>query len=337
MNVKIKKAAGFSLVETMVALLLGIIVLGMIVNLFITTRQTHAQNDRVTDTLENGRFALRSLTNDLKAVGFMGGMWEMASLAIDPSISLDKDCGKSTETNWAYDLKTYAYLQYLYNTNSSTANSQFKCITSGEFSNGTDVLAVKRSYTEKDTTTLQDNVVYLRSDYSTGCLWFKTSANTAPTSGSCPASNFEDWRYLVSVYYIRSYSETPGDGIPSLCKKYLTSPNSGTPKPSMEDVCLASGIEHFHIQFGIDTDTPRDGIANTFVSNPTAAQVSTQAVAARIFVLARAEREDPKFTNQKTYTMGDRVINVNDKYYRRMYSTTVVLRNPRNIALFNSF
>jgi type IV pilus assembly protein PilW len=104
----------------------------------------------------------------------------------------------------------------------------------------------------------------------------------------------------------------------------------------MTDVCLAEGIEHFHVQIGLDTDATRDGVANQFVSDPTEAEVTGKAVAARIFILARADREDPTFTNNKTYTMGDRTVTVNDKYFRRMYTTTVILRNPRNVSVFNN-
>ncbi len=332
-----KKSMGFSLIEMMITLSLGLLILGMVINLFITTKQNHTQNSRVSSVLENGRFALRMLSNDLKAVGFMGGMWEMTSLSIDPSISLAVDCGQAAEANWAYDVQTYSHMQFRYNVSSVTANSQFQCINAGDFQNSTDVLAVKRTYTEKDTAALANNVVYLRSDYNTGCFWYHDAANPNPAGVNCPAANFEDWRYLVNIYYIRSYTDNPGDGNPSLCKKYLTASNDPTPVPTMAEVCLAEGIEHFHVQYGIDTDLPRDGVANTFISNPTATQVSTQAVSAKIFVLVRADREDTTFTNNKTYTMGDRQIVVNDMYYRRMYSTTVVLRNPRNTALFNAF
>lgn len=142
---------------------------------------------------------------------------------------------------------------------------------------------------------------------------------------------------MSNIYYIRSYTDTPGDGIPSLCKKYLTDTGGGSPQPTMGEVCLAEGVEHFHVQFGIDTDSPKDGVANKYISNPSETEVSKQAVSAKIFILVRATRPDPAFTNNKTYTLGDRVINVNDKFYRRVYSTTVVLRNPKNVAVFSEY
>jgi type IV pilus assembly protein PilW len=148
--------------------------------------------------------------------------------------------------------------------------------------------------------------------------------------------DYNDWRYIVNIYYIRNYANTAGDGIPTLCKKYLTVTTGGTPEPTMNEICLAEGVEHFHVQFGLDTDTKKDGVANIFASNPTAEQVSEQAVSAKIFVLVRAKTEDPTFANQKTYALGDRSVTVDDKYYRRVYSTQVVLRNPLHSTVFTA-
>jgi len=332
-----KSNKGFSLLETMVSLALGLVVVGMVIQLFINTKQNHAQNERVTESLENGRFALRTLTNDLKAIGFMGGMWDMTLLNQDPTLSLATDCGQAAEVNWVYDLTTYKGMQFIYDVTSATASAQFQCINAAEFQNNTDILAVKRTFTEKDTGAVSDGVVYLRTDYSSGCLWYKSAGTPGPTGANCPTADFEDWRYMANIYYIRSYSNTPGDGIPSLCKKFLTTSAGGAPQPTMSEVCLAEGVEHFHVQYGLDTDMPKDGVANKYVSNPTNNEVSNQAVSAKIFVLARAKREDPVFANNKTYNLGDRQIVVNDNFYRRVFSTTVVLRNPKNTAVFNEF
>lgn len=332
------KNQGFSLLEVMVSLALGLVVIGMVVQLFVNTKQNHAQNERVTESLENGRFALRTLTNDLKAIGFMGGMWDMTLLNQDGTLTAPAiDCGQAAEVNWAYDVTTYNAMQFIYDVDAATASAQFQCINGADFQNSTDVLAVKRTFTQKDTGALSDGVVYLRTDYNSGCLWFKTGGNTGPAGGDCPTAGFEDWRYISNVYYIRSYSNTPGDDIPSLCKKYLTASAGGLAQPTMAEICLAEGVEHFHVQYGLDTDTPKDGVANMYVSNPTNIEVSTQAVSAKVFVLARATRADPNFANNKTYTMGDRQVTVDDNFYRRVFSTTVGLRNPKNTAVFNEF
>ncbi len=327
---------GFSLIEVMITLVLGLVVLASIVNLFINTKQNHVQNERMESVLENGRFALRQLSTDLKAVGFMGGVIDQDSMKLDGSLSLITDCGTASEANWAYDIKTYRYMQFIYNVSAATANTQFQCINTADFQPNTDVLVVKRVYSEKETGALSQDAVYVRSDYNTGCFWYHSSSSTTPAGGACPSVDFDDWRYIVNVYYVRNYTATPGDGIPTLCKKYLSVTTGGTPEPTMSEICLAEGIEHFHVQYGLDTDAVKDGVANIFVSNPTAVQVSKEAVSAKIFVLVRAKTEDPTFTNTKTYSLGDRTVAVNDNYYRRVYSTQVVLRNPLHTTVFSA-
>ncbi len=329
------KNAGFSLIEIMVSLALGLVVLAMVVNVFINTKQSHVQNERVTEVLENGRYAMRQLSTDLKTVGFMGGIYDMSLVARDTTMdAVANECGTSGETTWSTDVTTYQTLQFEYNSTAAAASIQHQCIASSDFQASTDVLAIKRTYSQKDTGALTNNVAYVRSDYSSGCIWFYNSVSSAaPTNAGCPASDFEDWQYMVHVYYIRDYAQTSGDGIPTLCRKRLTSASDA---PAINELCIAEGIEHFHVQYGLDTDTPRDGIADQFKSSPTVAELAT-AVSARLFVLARANVQDQVFANNKTYTMGDRVITVNDNYYRRMYSTTVILRNPAGSAVFTSY
>jgi type IV pilus assembly protein PilW len=333
----VQRQNGFSLIEIMVSLVLGLLVLAMVLNVFINTKQSHVQNDRISGVLENGRFAVRQLATDLKTVGYLGGMYDSTLLKIDGSLSISSanDCGTSSETNWALDVTSYKHIQFLNQATASEASTQHKCISSTDIQPDTDVLVVKRAYTidETNNASKTDDSVYLRTDYSTGCLWwYNSSGSTAPSGGNCPASGFKDWRYMTHVYYIRKTNDA-GEAIPTLCRKTLAAVSGA---PGMKDVCLSEGIEKFHVQFGIDTSTPRDGVPDMYLSDPTTTEMQ-RVTSAKIYVLARADKEDPVFTNNKTYTLGNYTINANDNYYRRVYSTTVLLRNPANTAIFTSY
>lgn len=336
---------GFSLIEIMTSMMLGLLVLLMVVQLFINTKDNHAQNDRISETLESGRYAMRQLATDLKSAGFLGGIIDPSTMSIDPSLApltAATDCGSSTENNWAYDLTTYRSIQFDFNATAVQANTDHTCISAADFVANSDVLVVKRVYNQPldptaAPTPLTSGTVYLRSDYNTACLWYYDTASTTNPSGTtCPTANVTDWRYLVHIYYIRNHSK-PGDNIPTLCRKTLAVVGGN---PTMTEQCLAEGVEHFHVMFGIDTDTPMDGIANEFVSKPAPNDLKTRAVSARIYVLARAKREDSKFKNGKQYVLGDVTLpsansTYTDKYYRRLYSTTVLLRNPMYAATFD--
>lgn len=341
MRITMNGNKGFSLIEVMTALVLGLVVLLMVVQLFVNTKNNHAQNDRMSDALESGRYALRQLATDLKGAGFIGGVLDPSTVTIDPTlVPPTVDCGSATEVNWAYDLTTYRALQFETSITSTVANTDHTCIASTDYKNNTDLLVVKRVYNQPldptaVPTPLAQNKVYLRSNYSTACLWYYNGAAINPGGATCPTLGVYDWQYMVHVYYIRPYFN-PKETIPvpTLCRKSL---GATAGQPSMTELCLAEGIEDFHIMFGIDTDTPMDGIANVFESKAILpADLKTRAVSARIYVLARAKQPDSTFTNNKTYIMGDKVVGpFADNFYRRLYSTTVLLRNPMYASIFD--
>ena len=87
MRMTISVNKGFSLIEVMTTLVLGLVVLLMVVQLFMNTKNNHAQNDRISETLESGRYALRQLSTDLKDAGYLGGIIDPTAVSLDPSIT----------------------------------------------------------------------------------------------------------------------------------------------------------------------------------------------------------------------------------------------------------
>ena len=65
-------ARGFSLVELMVALLIGLIISIGVVQIFGATRATYQLDEGLARAQENGRFALEFLTQDIRHAGYMG-------------------------------------------------------------------------------------------------------------------------------------------------------------------------------------------------------------------------------------------------------------------------
>jgi type IV pilus assembly protein PilW len=160
---------------------------------------------------------------------------------------------------------------------------------------------------------LSNGVVYLRSTGSAGTFIDDASPSNPPGTGQ------SDWRYMPRIYFVRDYYESAGDQIPALCRLAI----SGVGLTTTE--CIAEGIEDFHVQFGIDTD--KNTIANLYTSTPTLSEMEN-AVSARVYLLARSIDADPHFTNDTQYVLGDSIIPAaNDGFYRRVYSTTILLRN----------
>lgn len=74
MTIRLKSVTspGFSLVELMIALLLGLVLIGVVIHLFLGTRMTYMSNDALARVQENGRFALAVLNQDVREAGLSG-------------------------------------------------------------------------------------------------------------------------------------------------------------------------------------------------------------------------------------------------------------------------
>jgi type IV pilus assembly protein PilW len=109
--------------------------------------------------------------------------------------------------------------------------------------------------------------------------------------------------------------------------------NTPSNDPYFQEEVLADGIDVFRIQFGIDSDA--DGKVDYYTSSPSSTEMTT-AVVARIYVLARGESPVRGYTNTKTYQLGDLAIPAFvDGFYRKVFSTSVTMRNPIARQQFN--
>jgi type IV pilus assembly protein PilW len=224
------------------------------------------------------------------------------------------------------------------NYHTSPASSQFTpcaAITT-DMRPSTDLLALKRVEGSSTASTFVDSadvdedadtteiLTLGATDLVDGAVYLRSTGNAASfiddaSSGNAPDNGQSDWRYIPRIYFVRTFYETAGDQIPALCRLVI----SGVGLTTTE--CIAEGIEDFHIQFGIDTD--QNAVANLYTSTPTLGELEN-AVSARVYLLARSIEADPHFTNDTQYVLGDSIVAAaNDGFYRRVYSTTVSLRN----------
>jgi type IV pilus assembly protein PilW len=339
MNLKLRQA-GLTLPELMVAILLGTIITGAVLAMYLSTSRNFRQDESYALMQENGRYALRVLSEDLTMTDFWGRM--TATDAFTTALAAAGHCGTGTVgAGTGIDLFD-GDTALLYNNKHVGGTPLFPAtwpcsqITAVQRTN-TPILALKRVQGVQLAAGPADDTVRLRTNGVAGSFIDDNSWPPTP-------AGFSDWLYRPRIYFIRSFFQTAGDGIPSLCRMELVGDplSMGTvtnfPDGVADQVtCLAEGIEDFHVQFGIDTDA--DGIANQYLSSPTLAQIEG-VVSARIYVLARASDPDPSHTDAKTFALGD--VNLTQanltgtNFYRRVFSTTVMMRNPVNLNLLNN-
>jgi type IV pilus assembly protein PilW len=339
-----RRAAGVTLVELMVAVVLGLLITGAVITLFLHSKRNFNQDSEISEMQENGRYAMFVLANDLGMAGYWGGMLGGDAVCVDPPLlatGLGADCGSPWANTtscsppstipWGY--ATNRSVGYLPQASAATASAAFPCIAMGEIQPNTEVLSVKRVDGTYATAAadLVSNAVYLRTNGTDGTL-VRATGSVWP-----PPATYNLWRYRVHVYYIRQGAS----GLPALYRKELTA--GATPTMQDEAGGVADGIEYFHVEFGID-EPKADMTPNVYVASPTCSPAPStpsacaqldDAVTARIYVLARSRDQDFSYANDKTYTLGSVVLGpFDDHYYRRVYETTVMLRNPAYLHNF---
>jgi prepilin-type N-terminal cleavage/methylation domain-containing protein len=317
---------GFTLVELMIALAVGSILLLGLATMFSQNKRSFLNNEDIARLQEDGRYALEELARDIGAAGFFAELIDPASLQPnDISLNGAPDCGVATAppTPWIYTLSQGGLVNnamaVVDNATAGAAGATFPCLNGGNVLPGSDIIGVKRVSGAASAAPLGGRV-YIRENGTRGVV-FQNPGNIVPP---IPAPS-RDWEYTPRIYYVRDFGETPGDGIPTLCRKVLS---VGAP-PLIDDECVAQGIERVQLEFGIDTDN--NGSVNAYVANPTAAELQ-QVAAIRIYVLARAIRPDASYQNPKTYQLSNEPALVPaDNFYRRVFSSTIMVRNVNNL------
>ena len=67
-----RHAAGFSLIELMVGAVLGLLLLGAVIVVYMSVKRTFIAQDEDTGVVEGGRFAIDTITRDLRMAGLSG-------------------------------------------------------------------------------------------------------------------------------------------------------------------------------------------------------------------------------------------------------------------------
>jgi hypothetical protein len=237
---------------------------------------------------------------------------------IDAVLTLGANCGPAAAAaDWDYDLTNF--IEY---TTAGSAADDFTCIKqdSTTLDADTDVLMIKRTRGEPVSvaTNLIKGAPYLRTNRAVATI------HKATASTSDPAAEFFDWQYHSRIYFIEN----------ATLKRWSleVDPDGAGNDPDYVKEEVAAGVEKFHIMFGIDNSSPwTDGVADFYTSAPTAAELQ-QAVSARIYVLVRGSSEVSGYSNDKSYQLGDlNVAAANDGYYRKVYGTTVLMKNTQSM------
>ena len=322
-----KFQAGFSVVELMIAMLLSMALAGAIISVFVNNNYSFKQDENIGRMQDDARFALREIAFDISMAGHYADLHIPGSVSYDGGLTIGADCGPSGEANWMYRATEAGTgnnlsIMALDNATNAAVAAAHSCFIGGELQEGTDVVAIKR-VAGAEASTLSANGAYLRTNGTVGVLFSGIAPTAPPVVVAAPRA---DWAFRPSIYYIRQFANTPGDNIPTLCRKALSGAG-----PSMTTECLATGIENLQIEYGIDTT--QDGHPNVYMTSPTLTQMQ-DVVAARIFLISRTTEIDTRYVNNKTYSISNTPdFEPGDNFHRRVFSTSVSIQNIRTMNM----
>lgn len=318
------KQRGLTMIELMIALVIGAVLLIGAVTVYSTSRATYRVNESLARLQENARFAMSHMEPDLRLANYWGltnraSTIERRKGQPNQLGAIVSDCAD----RWYIDLDNP--VEGANGTNTPYA----ACINAGSYQAGSDILVVRHASADP-VAVLDANRLHLQSDRTRGSLF--VGALIPPGFAPPPAS--VSHRLSASAYYIAPTSPTLGN-VPSLRRQTLVA------GPAIRDEEIIPGVEDLQIQFGVDLDAPgvpgRDAVdryvnADNPIIDPTAAGFNpeTRIIAVRLWLRLRTENVEQGHTDTSAYQYADQSVPApNDGYRRLVFSKTIQLRNFR--------
>ncbi|BBG87922.1 PilW family protein [Aeromonas caviae] len=323
-------ARGFTLIEWLIAMLIGVFLVGGGLSIFVASRATTEDAFDQSELQENGRIAMRLVTQDLKWAGFWGdytgspmATGQGVTLSSGSTVLSANDCldnlGRgslppSVGTNrgvWVARVDN----------NRAINGGAFACIPVTSRIANTDVISIKRLIGQPLADAAATGNRFYLATTTQAALMFK-GGETVPTMTDMPARQL--WEYQHFIYYLAPNAA----GNPELRKRYLTA-NGGS---VLIGGPMAEGIERMTVLFGVDDTPVADGVIDRYVAstNVTEQEWSEgRVVAARVFILVRSSQASSSYVNNNIYQVGSTSVSGNGDGFRRLLlESSVSLRNP---------
>lgn len=314
------KQQGLSLIELMISLVIGLILLLGITTLIVEQSSARNELEKSSRQIENGRYAMQILHDDIQHAGFYGQYYALATATGTPP---DPCSISSAGLNAGILLPVQGY-------DSSPAlpitTSPISCLNTANIQPGTDILVIRRAATALVNPGINISAPQIRLQTNSAgyklepaASTFSTSAGTYPapftllnTKVATPAPLRE---YLVNIYFISPCSvmangstctatDDNGKPIPTLKRLNITADNPTsplTPEP------LVEGIINMQLDYGLDNNA--DGYPdNNYTSVPVTAADWQNVMSIRVNLLAENIEPTPTYVDNKSYNMGSQGI-----------------------------
>lgn len=316
------KAGGFSLIELMVAVLIGLFVVAGLINLFIANRRAYQVQSGNNFLQENLRVAADRIGWSLRMAGFWGGN-PAASVVVDSSATGVITAKGNCNASWATAVSptiTGGGAVYGYD---GAASFPIDAACIGDAANyvkGSDVLVIRYAdsqalspgpaeagFAPAAAATISDNpkqVFVLTTPAASAELF----AGAVPTTTTVKTHRYA-YQYNVDVYYLRPCSVLPAGG------KCTAAADGGQPMPTLMRMRLQSdgtfgsepvvdGVEQIKFEYGVASDP--SSLVPTYESaaDVTSANQWASVISVRVSLVAVSPVRDVSVPHVQTLAVG---------------------------------
>jgi hypothetical protein len=313
-NLRFSTEDGVTLVELMIAVVIGMIIMGAIYGSFISQQRSYTAQDQVAEMNSTSKISLDMLVSDIRDTGF--GVPEGLSTII--------------RTSGCQGIN--GYIESITWDDSSTSEDRITLLggfrrigtVAAEFSSGDATLTLTATDLLKDGGVFQPDRGYISISGVSFAIVTSISGNTLTLSASTPVD--KTFPAGVPVYLVENITyQVVGGQLQRTRRMDGSGSSCGT---TAETDVLSGNIEDFQIAYGYDSDD--NGIidpAAEFFNEPPAID---RLLKIRLNLLATTARPDPNFQGQgnppavienRTHAA------VNDSLRRRFWQMEVAWRN----------
>ena len=335
------KQKGFSLIELMVALVIGLMIIAGVLQVFVGSTITYSMQSGLSKIQENGRFAMSFLTRDLRQAGYtgctsnstfantirdasnavpsfvditelVGGQDDVVGTGVqgDPLAGTDVIEVRFADVGGGCDIDSH-------NPNAAS----IRCEANHTFKKGDVLVVTDCSHTAvfQQSNTNNNNtvsvIVHNTGSGTDNCTKGLGTPVVCTTNGT--AYQFNNGSVMRMSAY-RFYVATNSLGEPAL---YRDSIATGTTASTPSE--LVEGIEDMQILYG--EDTSGDGTANYYVPLDEVSDID-DVISIRVSLLVRSI-EDNLVKSTQTISYNGSTVPFSDGHLRKVFTSTIALRN----------
>lgn len=325
---------GVTLIEVMIGITIGLLIVATLTVVFVNSSRTHSEIERVSQQIENGRYASQVLADDLALAGYYGEL-NPASVST-PSTKPNACATASADLIVSLALPIQGY---------EDGETPPACLPVADLVANSDILVVRRSSTCVAGTTGCDAVDTTKGTYfqtglcatDAGKFVIDTDATkftltkpviTSPqvaTCGTTAAATADIRAYNTHIYFVTQNNKA-GDGVPTLKMISL----GGTADGFSDAVAVAAGIERIQLEYGVAADATS---APVYTTAPVDTATWRKVTSVKLHVLARNVTVTPGYTDGKTYILGKKADGTENSfspgggYKRHVYTSVARLNN----------